>query len=47
MNAGRPITAKYLADVAGLNPEMVRKYARQLREMAVASSSFEGESEHK
>ena len=46
MNAERQITAKYLADIAGLNPEMVRKYARQLREMTIVSNSSEGGADH-
>lgn len=29
----RRVTKKFLADLAGLNPGLVRKYARQLEEM--------------
>ncbi len=29
----RRITAKYLADLSGLNPDLVGRYAKQLREM--------------
>ena len=39
MNADRRITAKYLADLAELNPELVRRYARQLREMLANTAS--------
>ncbi|HEV2120621.1 MAG TPA: hypothetical protein VGS11_11045 [Candidatus Bathyarchaeia archaeon] len=35
----RQVTAKYLADLMGLNPELVRKYARQLREMLACETT--------
>ena len=38
MNAERQVTAKYLAEMAGLNPELVRKYARDLRKMLASAA---------
>ena len=31
MKHGQPVTMKYLAEVAGVNPGLVRKYAALLR----------------
>jgi hypothetical protein len=33
------VTAKYLADLMGLNPEMVRSYARQLKKMLASETT--------
>jgi len=44
MNRERTITAKYLADLAGSNPELVRRYVKQLRMMIKASGSSDFES---
>ena len=33
MDSGRPITMKHLADVAGVNAGLVRRYVRLLRSM--------------
>ncbi len=36
----RLISVKYLADLAGLNPGLVRRYAKQLREMLAEVDEF-------
>ncbi len=33
MSSDRPVTMKYLADIAGVNPGLVRKYVGVLRSL--------------
>ena len=40
MSSGRLITMKYLADVAGVNPGLVRKYVRVLRSLVGDTDLF-------
>jgi len=40
MSTGKLVTMKYLADLAGVNPGLVRKYVRMLRSLVGASDPF-------
>ena len=42
MKHGHPVTMKYLADVAGVNPGLVRKYVAILRSFVGDYDSFSG-----
>jgi len=43
MDHERKVTATYLAELVGLNPELVRRYARQLREMLSSEENASGQ----
>ena len=43
MEHERAVTAAYLAELVGLNPELVRRYARQLREMLSGEETASGQ----
>ena len=43
MDSGRPVTMKYLADMAGVNVGLVRKYVRLLRSMIGDYDLFSGQ----
>ena len=43
MDSGRPITMEYLADVAGVNAGLVRRYVWLLRSMIGDCDLFSGQ----
>jgi hypothetical protein len=40
MSSDRSVTMKYLAEIAGVNPSLVRKYVRVLRSLVGDSDLF-------